>query len=234
MIDPYHPTLLVDGSRHRSKPYQALVQVAAPAYYPIWKGMPVTHVAECVDQTVEVVPPDQPVWFVLEAFAWSTQLRFPTPAEERCMAYLAVIHGARGLSWFAYRNWSFDPEHPEKSDTWTALEMSPPLWQEILEEVHQFNELAPWLVGRRVPPIVEREGLKRVDWCVIERGEEVLILACNPAPVGCQHTFEVEGLEGPVKVFWENRSVQAREGAFTDRFEPMQVHVYQARKEAAR
>ena len=43
-----------------------------------------------------------PVWAIIQDFeGWGWQ-RFPTNEEERCMVYLALIHGAQGMTWYTY------------------------------------------------------------------------------------------------------------------------------------
>ncbi|KAK3811383.1 MAG: hypothetical protein JOS17DRAFT_796202 [Linnemannia elongata] len=55
-------------------------------------------------QLAEVGKPRMPIWMVLQAFSdpktcWS---RAPTPEEYRLMAYLSIIHGAKGLMGWIY------------------------------------------------------------------------------------------------------------------------------------
>ncbi len=146
MVDPGHLTLICDGAPHRSKPYQSLADIASPAYYPIWKQMSVTMVASCVDDTVASIPPDQPVWFVVQVWTWRNT-RFPTPEEERCMIYFAVIHGARGISWHAYK-------YPNKDVLLSVYEDSPKLWDEILRSTRELRELVPCFLAPAYPPML--------------------------------------------------------------------------------
>ncbi len=217
MIDPNRLTLICDGDPYRGKAYQPLADVASPAYYPVWKQMSLTAVARCVDDTVDSVPPEQPVWFVLQAWTWRN-IRFPTPQEERVMAYLSLIHGARGLSWFAYK-------YPDKEVLLCAYEDSPELWSEIVRIVQEVRELEHMLLGPRpVAHVSEIEGT-RVDWCRIQKDGQVLIIACNPGKVGASRAFEI-GDADSVRVMWEDRSLPVMEGKLEDELPPMSVRVY--------
>ncbi len=224
MIDPHHLTLICDGAPHRSKPYQALADVASPAYYPIWKQHSVTLVARCVDETVASVRADQPVWFVVQAWTWRN-IRFPTVQEERCMTYLAVIHGARGISWYAYK-------YPDKQVLMSVYENAPELWQEILREVRELRELAPVLMGRRPEVHVDEDGPARVDWCVVERDDQVVLMVCNPTKVQVTHAFDVGDMDG-VEVLWEGRFIGDVRGALRDTIGPMSVRIYRGRRPGA-
>jgi outer membrane protein assembly factor BamB len=218
MVDPWHLTMICDGSPYRGKPYQALADVASPAFYPIWKQMPPATVARCVDDTVSSVPDGQPVWFVLQAWTWRN-IRFPTPEEERVMAYLAIIHGARGLSWYAFR-------YPNKDVLLSVYEDSPELWEEILRIAGEAKELERWLLLPRVPARVWCEGPSRVDWCLIEEGGEALIIACNPTKESTTPALDLGTSPSRVEVLWEGRTLDASDGKLRDRMPPMSVRFY--------
>ncbi len=220
-IDPHHLTLICDGAPYRSKPYQSLADVACPAHYPIWKQQSLTLVARCLDETVSAIGDEQPLWFVVQAFTWRN-IRFPTVQEERCMTYLAVIHGARGISWYAYK-------YPNKEILLSVFGNSPELWHEILREVRELNELASILVGRRPRAHVEQVGLGRLDWCVVERGDQVLVMVCNPSRTEVSHALAVGEMED-VEVLWEGRSLGDVHGSLADVFPPMSVRVYRGRR----
>jgi len=221
MIDPHHLTLICDGAPYRSKPYQSLADVASPAQYPIWKQQSVTLVARCVDETVASIKDSQPLWFVVQAWTWRN-IRFPTAQEERCMTYLAVIHGARGISWYAYK-------YPNKEVLMSVYEDAPQLWEEVVREVRELNELAPILVGRRPKVHVEEKGLGRLDWCMVEKDGQVLLMACNPGKVEVTHAFDVGEIQ-EVQVLWEGRSIGRIRGTLQDTFAPMSVRVYRGRR----
>lgn len=46
---------------------------------------------------------DVPVWAVLQVHSITGIHRFPTPAEIRCMTYLALANGCKGIWWFLYQ-----------------------------------------------------------------------------------------------------------------------------------
>lgn len=225
MVDPHHLTLICDGAPYRSKPYQSLADVASPAHYPIWKQNSVTLVAGCVDETVASIKDSQPVWFVVQAWTWRN-IRFPTVQEERCMTYLAVIHGARGISWYAYK-------YPNKDILMSVYENAPQLWEEVVREVRELRELAPILMGRRAKVHVWERGQGRLDSCTVEKNGQVLLMVCNPSKVEVTHAFDVGEMEG-TEVLWEDRSIGRIRGILKDTLPPMSVRVYRGRRPKAR
>ena len=76
--------------------------------YPI-PSRPVTMVSRWVSDAVSIAGPSKPVWAVPQAFDWNVwnkgkidQAHRPTPEEERCMTYLALVHGAKGILYWAH------------------------------------------------------------------------------------------------------------------------------------
>ena len=222
MIDPVHPTLICDGYPFRGLQYQDLVDIASPCWYPVWKQISVTTSGKCIDEIAHVVPKNEAIWYVVQAWTWRN-VRFPTPQEERVMTYLAIIHGARGISWFGYK-------HPNKETLRAAGDDAPELWEEIVRMVREIGELEHLLMVPRMPPRVSKEGITRVDWCPFEKDGEVLIIACNPTKMKTRRPFEVGELDGNVSVLWEDRSIEVSQGSFEDEMPPMSVRFYLGRR----
>ena len=54
-----------------------------------------------------------PTWAVLQTHAIDGYNRFPTPAEARCMTYLSLANGCKGIWWFLYQTEYSDKEHTQ-------------------------------------------------------------------------------------------------------------------------
>jgi hypothetical protein len=98
--------------------------------YPI-PHEPLTRVADFVTVARQAVQDNQPVWLIPQAFAWyqynsknpdrghlptDEELRTgraPTFEEERCMTYLGLIHGAKGLIYYCYYDLRVLPQYRE-------------------------------------------------------------------------------------------------------------------------
>ncbi|MCK5804977.1 MAG: hypothetical protein KAI66_19225, partial [Lentisphaeria bacterium] len=62
--------------------------------YPIGRS-PITQIAKSLERAQNVVP-NVPFWFIGQIWPWRGKPNV-TPAQHRCMTYLALTHGARGL-----------------------------------------------------------------------------------------------------------------------------------------
>ncbi|MDI6827302.1 MAG: hypothetical protein QME62_02325, partial [Armatimonadota bacterium] len=97
--DPKHPCSLVIMSPQAAEKYRSCTDIMWIDPYPI-PSRSVTYVADCVSGAIKAVGKDKPVWAVLQAFDWNVwktgkvdKVHRPTPEEERCMTYLALVHG---------------------------------------------------------------------------------------------------------------------------------------------
>lgn len=111
-IDPYHPKVVcqVYWSDPRFVPW---LDVLMPDRYPV-RGegsQPLRSVASAVHSARATVRDEKPVWAVLQWYRYEGG-RFPTPREMRCMAFLAVAAGAKGILWYSfYHGYKNDTAH---------------------------------------------------------------------------------------------------------------------------
>jgi outer membrane protein assembly factor BamB len=226
MLDPYHPTLICDGKPGGGALYTAVADIALPAFYPFWHlGEDAREVADRMDEATQANQGRIPTWFVVQAFT-GLSMPFATPAEERAMAFLVIIHGGRGVHYFRYLN----PKGPAAGgDFYIASRDDPALWAGIQRDVKDMKALEPYLVAAYRRMEVLREGERRLDFCVIKRGEEVLVIACNPTYSAARWKLgprELAKASGTAQVVLEDRAVALEEGVIEDDFQPQQVHVY--------
>jgi hypothetical protein len=111
-IDPYHPKVVcqVYWSDARFVPW---LDVLMPDRYPV-RGegsQPLRSVASAVRSARATVQDEKPVWAVLQWYRYEGG-RFPTPREMRCMAFLALAAGAKGILWYGfYQGYKNDSAH---------------------------------------------------------------------------------------------------------------------------
>ena len=143
------------------------------------------------------------------------------------MTYLAIVHGARGILYYCYRGSQYEildsPEH----------------WADLKRLAGELRELTPVLLsddseeklGLRVTGPLGRtdaDEMPPVHYLLKEQGETRTLIAVNPADRAVNVTFR-----GPtaaylsLNVLFENRTVTAKNGVFSDRFAPYAVHIYQ-------
>ncbi len=111
-IDPYHPKVVcqVFWSDARFVPW---LDVLMPDRYPVRAeaSAPLRSVASAVRSARTTVNDEKPVWAVLQWYRYEGG-RFPTPREMRCMAFLAVAAGAKGIIWYSfYHGYKNDSSH---------------------------------------------------------------------------------------------------------------------------
>jgi len=241
-LDPNHPVGLTHAPRgtvEQLRPYVTAADVLLLDIYPVGfpPGMhsllPNKEISMVGDYTkfIKEVADGKPVWMVLQ-IAWSgvvkpgKTLRFPTFAQERFMTYQALINGARGLVYFGGNlEQAMPPEDARLGWNWTFWRK---VLRPVLEEVGNKSPLAPALVAADSKLPVRVSGANDVEFRVREVGESIYILACKREGETVQ--VEFSGLPGRVgrgEVIYESpRTVQAKDGKFTDWFAPFDVHVY--------
>ena len=128
--DPAHPCFIVLCNRSELPYFPQTTDILGVDPYPIPRE-PVTRVADFVTAARQAVRDNQPVWLVPQAFAWyqynsknpdrghvpsDEELRTgraPTHEEERCMTYLGLINGAKGLIYYCYYDLRVLPQYRE-------------------------------------------------------------------------------------------------------------------------
>jgi hypothetical protein len=167
-------------------------------------------------------------------------LRMPTFPEERFMTYQAIINGARGLIYFGGNNEGAMSERDKK------LEWNWQFWDRVLRpvigEIGSKSPLYPALlapeakarltVAKVEPKSNEVDALNKpngeIEFCMREVGNDLFIMACKVG--GATEKVQFNGLPGgagKADVLYEGpRTVDAKDGKFTDWFAPWEVHVY--------
>ncbi|OQA85989.1 MAG: Beta-galactosidase [Lentisphaerae bacterium ADurb.Bin242] len=193
--------------------------------YPIGKA-PITKVAAHGNMIREALRdyPSKSAWLVLQLFGSPAEKwpRCPTPAEERCMTFLALNHGAKGLVYFTYRPKAARIEGGSKF-------LSEELWQSMKELNRQTKEMAlPYLLGKDAAGISCND--KSIDLAAREYNGKVYIIACNTRDVPLD-AVDIEigsgALPKEVAVKFENRNVPLENGrTVKDSFSGYAVHIY--------
>jgi hypothetical protein len=152
-------------------------------------------------------------------------LRFPTFPEQRFMTYQSIIEGARGIIYFGGQlKPTLAAEDAKLGWNWR-------FWRRVLrpviEEIGERSPLYPALVApaSKIPVKVEGSG---IEFTVRETSDAIFLIACRRDHETTKVTFSGLPLRestGAV-MFEEPRTIQLKDGAFTDWFAPFDVHVY--------
>ena len=101
----------------------------------------------------------------------------------------------------------------------------------VIEEIGSKSPLYPALLAPNSNLPVKTKG-EGIEFCVREVGSDVFLLACKKAHTTSQAVFT--GLPAEAKMaevmFEDPRTVEIKDGQFTDWFAPFEVHVYHFKK----
>jgi len=179
-VDPEHITLVNEVPGAVSA-YAGIGDVTGTDPYPI--GAETLKSLAWVGESLETAlkaSKGKPVWGVIQAHRQppaNSQNRYPTPDELRCMSYLALNHGAKGLFFYAWGD-----VYQTESGIWeSGFKFNPQLmvyFPQLLKELGKIGE--EYLLGemRRIPPqSLEPSSLDAV--VIAYEGQEKLV-AINP------------------------------------------------------
>ena len=137
-----------------------------------------------------------------------------TPATVRAESWLAIAGGARGLGFFPPAAWTGD------------------VGEAIRGVTSVVRELGPALLGHDAPVSVESStGLVKVGSRSF--GGSTYVIAVNAGYSPARATISVPGLDGrSLEVVGKDRMAVSEDDTIEERFPPLGVRVYVARKEA--
>lgn len=253
-IDPEHPTTLVNVRSKKVVDYASAVDIVMVDPYPI-PHMPVTWLSDSIEEARDAVKDEKPIWAVIQAFNWASFSeefangigRYPTYDEERCLTYLSIVHGAKGVVYFSYA--AAQKDDPELKN-----------WGNIKSIVSELREIYPLLL---IQNSKERLSLKVVepseinDYKSFENRNEardvtgnpaihyvikkvtpgleglnllkdgIYIIAVNVTDKEVNALFSGPSLSGSVaNVLFEDRVLKITNKRLIEKFDPYEVHIY--------
>ncbi len=140
--------------------------------YPIPRS-PLTMVSDWADTAMAGLEPWQNLTVVLQSGWIPEPMNQPTPEQALCQVYLALIHGAKGLGWYSFR----DPG-------WRLEET--PLWEHFPAINAETLELSrPVMLGEAAPQVSVQSPDDVVHWRAWRHEGKTWLLLANPgeAPV---------------------------------------------------
>ncbi|MDP6279149.1 MAG: hypothetical protein QGI11_11675, partial [Nitrospinota bacterium] len=104
----FHPTALTLIRSRMALYYGPAADIILVDPYPIPTN-PITWISDSIQNVHRALGSDKTVWTVIQAFNWKMEPhypkskpgRFPTPAEQRAMTFLAIANNAKGIFFFA-------------------------------------------------------------------------------------------------------------------------------------
>lgn len=187
--------------------------------------------------------PDQPVWCCIE----TTQIRSgsgrkPTPTEVRAEVWMAIIHGATGINYFAHQISPFNADAMREDTAMMAAitqinrevtNLAPAIYRESLEDLVSLSSLIPDTAFDDASVPAEME---RVAFVVKEYEGYYYLFSVGMRDRVMQATFDFAGFTGvqTVDVIGENRTVEIIDGQLTDTFDRYEAHLYRIRNPNAK
>ena len=217
-IDPYHPSMTVIFTPHLFPAYHDATDILGPDIYPTFPNGRLAKVGEAMQKAVREQN-GKPVFAVLQSF-YPDGHRMPNRAELRCMAYLSVVSGVKGILWFSYNyNGLMAEKHPA---AWAALK----------ELAGEFRELSPAFTDSATQPphvSLQVEAAASIKTRLFSHAGQHFVLAVNEAPVEVGEVkFVLPGVDtAKMDVLFEDRRLTTSKGpTWQDRFGPYEVHIY--------
>jgi hypothetical protein len=147
----------------------------------------------------------------------------PTPAQTRSEVWLALIHGANGITYFI--------------DTWNPSFREDGIFADatmvgaVTALNHQIASLAPELNSASLSNVVavnSSNAAVPIDMMVKAHGQTVYVFAAASRAGTTRASFTVSNLaaDGSVTVVGENRTIDLASGKFADDFAANDVHLY--------
>ena len=223
-FDPHHPFLACIAGPQWYASHGANADALWPDVYPVPRD-PMTAISTTMDKATAAVQGRRPVWYLIQGFDWSVaatgqpedgKTYRPTGAELRCMSYLALNHGAKGLGFYAAGNGK------------CAISRWPERFAELLALVRELRSLEEVFLSRPEPPKGEVAPAGVLDARLWQVGKRRLLVVVNTSREPQLMRVKVPKLKSgtAVKVLCEDRTVIAAE-ALVDIFAPLAVHIYE-------
>ena len=242
VLDTSHSFVTIQaprGTASQLQPYSAVTDVHGVDVYPVTlaASSPDLHDVGTWTSTIASVTPNHAVWTTLQvcasgSYTTSGSYILPTFAQERYMAYDAIINGARSLAFYGGNvagcwnasdrqygwNWTF----------WTSV-LKP-----LVTELNAASPIAPALVNGSTTATLATNDATTEAISRAGSGSDLWVLAARSGTGTAPVT--ISGLPATVStgtVYTEGRSIPVVNGAFTDDFAQWGVHVYRFVPDAA-
>jgi len=236
------PTALVLFNGREADQYAGLTDRLLLDRYPVpW--LPIADLPKHLRLARFAAGGRQPVYAVVQAFDWAgapeqipqaSGFRPPDAAEIRAMTFLALVEGARGIFYYAYRDGRWDLEqHPE---TWAAV-------RDAVREIHQleplFRDVPAWRSFQIHYPDPRQQRNEALDPSVqaalfdagsggVDLAPGAYLVAVNSTrnPVTWQFRWPQTGTGfGELQVRGADQPLRPNQGWYSLRFEPLGVRV---------
>jgi hypothetical protein len=222
-LDPDHPTWIVLYQVGELEQYLPTFDVLGTDPYPI-PSAPIRRAADWTIRTVEAVNDRRAVWMVPQAHNWSVYnrnekpVRGPTYEEMRAMAFLCIVHGAKGLVFYSFFDLKRDPLGFDKR------------WADMRKVADDVADMAPVVLSTERPPRLRVTAGKEVIHSAIYEYEGTpYVIAVNPSSEPQPFSFAVRTMRSVALEHNGTHVVPWRKGEYRDTLAPLAVRIYEIR-----
>ena len=176
--------------------------------YPIPHSSPMAAIGGVRTMHEAAAPEGKPVWMWLQATGHAYWLdREPSPRELSLMLYGSLIEGATGIYYFA------------------QIPFTGILFDEMRALLVEVERLTPVLMSLEPEPTVTCSDSRVLLTARTHEGE-TWVIAVNTLPETIEARVSTPNAPGQVEVVFEDRRLEVRDDAWTDRFGPYERRVY--------
>ena len=179
------PAGVIAGTLPPVEKYEGVVQaidVAAPYLYPV-PYQPIRSVGEAVGRASLASGGKKPLIPILQIFTWTVNDRYPTAAELKCMVWLSLIHGARGIGYYSFN-------HVTGKKGVTFAQEQPEVWASLKDVNAELAQLGPFLLDSAPDASVTlNERGAGVEMHAVSRDGSRLVLLANPTDAAMEVTL---------------------------------------------
>ena len=214
--DPYHPCIVINNTHTGLYSYAETADIFWPDPYPGFRRgggpiRPITLITLFMDSSAEATKDKKPRWLCPQAmeyrgYDWD---RYPTFAEQRCMNYMAINHGCKGILYFQL----------------AAIKNDPDMFMGVPFLAKEIGFLSPVLLfGKRSPVEASPNTIDAAMW---QHEGHRYVIAVNTSGETLQGVISLTGVVArQVHVVSENRAIAVTAGGIKDTFGPYETHIY--------
>lgn len=225
------PAGVVAGKLPSREVYEDLVvaiDVSAPYLYPV-PYQSVASVGEAVARARKATGGKKPLLPILQLFAWEKDARYPTPAELRCMTYLALVEGATGIGFYTYSPVTGQPKGTTIATARTEL------WQSVKQLNREIAELVPLYLDDSPPSggfrLIDSSSGIKLRSCLNKSHYPKVLVNSTATKQNVKLTNSVAGFSGRITLA-DGRIVPVAGGVAEFSLEPFEVVIIRSLESA--
>lgn len=175
------------------------------------------YVGSGVQRLVKWTGGQKPVWACVECTHIDNPNTKPTPEQVRSEVWMAIINGARGITYFCHQ---FAPAFIE------AAPLEDPAMMAGISDINkQVQAMAP-VIFRGTDLKMPDSGNNHIAVMARRHAGASYVFAVEMSGQAATGHFSLPAKTQRVEALGENRTLAAKGGAWSDEFHPYQVHLY--------